>query len=96
LTSHPSVTPDDLRSDPELAILDTLGHTIELAVYALVAIYPELTDSERPDWRRENFPARNEAAHLIACGQKLETAIGRYRTAILDAREEQVNQDLPF
>jgi hypothetical protein len=27
------VTPSDLRSDPELAILDELDHTLELAVY---------------------------------------------------------------
>ncbi len=96
MTTHPSVTPNDLRSDPELAILDALGHTIKLAVYALVAIYPELTDSERPDGQSEDTAAGNEATHLIAYGQKLETAICRYRTAILDAREAQVNQDLPF
>ncbi len=96
MTSHPTVTPNDLRSDPELAILDTLDHTLELAVYALVAIYPELTDSEQPSWRRDHSAAGDAAVHLIAYGQKLETAIGRYRTAILDAREAQVNQDLPF
>ena len=96
MTSHPPVTPNELRTDPELAILDALGHTLELAVYALVAIYPELTDSERPYWHSEDSAAGKEAAHLIACGERLETAICRYRTTILDAREEQVNQNLPF
>ena len=96
MTSHPPVTPNELRTDPELAILDALGHTLELAVYALVAIYPELTDSDRPSWRRENSAAGDAAARLIAGGQNLERAIFRYRTAILEAREAKVNQDLPF
>lgn len=96
MTSHTPVSPNELRSDPELAILDALKATLKLAVYALVAIYPELTDAELPSWRSEDSAAGNEAARLIAAGQKLETAIRRYRTAILDAREAQVNQDLPF
>ena len=96
MTSYPAVTPNDLRSDPALAIIDALDHTIGLAIYALVAIYPELTDSEMPDWRRENSAAGDAAANIIAYSQKLETAIGCYRTAIRDARQAQMNQDLPF
>jgi hypothetical protein len=96
LTSRPSVTPNDLRSDPELAILDALDHTLRLAVYALVASYPEITESEIPVWRRDDSTAGRAAGHLIACSQKLESALGDYRDAILRAREAKVNEELPF
>ncbi len=96
MTSHPPVTANDLRSDPELAILYALGHTIELAIYALVASYPLLTDSERPDWRPEDSAAGRAARHIIASSQELECAILGYRTAILSARHAEANQDLPF
>ncbi len=96
MTSHPPVTPNDLIRDPELAILAALDHMLELAVYALVAIYPELTDSERPSWRRDDSAAGLAASHLIACSQELECAVCGYRTAILRARESEANEDLPF
>ncbi len=96
MTSQPPITPNDLRRDPELAILDTLDHTLKLAVYALVAIYPELTDSERPFWRREVSATGHAARYLIACSEELELAICGYRTAILWVREAEANEDLPF
>ncbi len=96
MTSQPSVTPNDLRSDPELAILDALHYTLGLAVYALVAIYPELTDSEKPSWQRDDSMAGDAAAHLIACGQQLEWAVSGYREAILRAKEAETDEDLPF
>ncbi len=96
MTSHPPVTPNDLRRDPELAILDALDQTRKLAVYALVAIYPELIDSERPFWRHEDSVLGDAASHLIACSEELELAVCGYRTAILRAREAEANEDLPF
>jgi hypothetical protein len=96
LTSHPPVTPNDLRGDPELAILAALDHTLKLAVYALVAVYPELTDSERPFWLLEGSATGHAASQLLACGEELELAIRGYRTAILRAREAEANEDLPF
>lgn len=96
MTSHLPVTPNDLRCDPELAILDALDHTLELTIYALVAIYPELTDSERPAWRRDDDAPGRAASHLIACSQELEHAISSYRTAILRTKEVEANEDLPF
>ena len=96
MTKKAIVTPDDLRSDPELAILDVLDHTIGLAVYALVAIYPELTDSEIPAWRQDHSTTGLAARHLIACTQELESALGDYRDAILRDREAEENEELPF
>ena len=96
MTKKAIVTPDDLRSDPELAIFDVLDHTIGLAVYALVAIYPELTDSEIPAWRQDHSTASLAARHLIACTQGLRVALGNYRDAILRDREAEVNEELPF
>ncbi len=96
MTSHPPVTPNDLRREPELAILDALDHTLRLAVYALVAIYPELSDSERPFWRRQDSATGHAASHLIACSNELELAVCRYRTAIRRAREAEANEDFPF
>ncbi len=99
MTSHPSnspVTPNDLRSDPELAILDALDHTLGLAVYALVAIYPELTDSEIPAWRQDPSTTGLAARHLIASTQELQSAVGDYRDAIQRARKAEANEQLPF
>ena len=96
MTSHPPVTPNDLRGDPELAILAALDHTLKLAVYALVAVYPELTDPERPFCLREGAATGDAASQLLACGEELELAIRGYRTAILRAREAEANEDLPF
>ena len=96
MTSQPSVTPNDLRSDPELAILGALDHTIGLAVYALVAIYPELTDAEIPAWRQDHSTTGLAARHLITCTQELQSAVGHYRDAIRRAREAEVNEELPF
>ncbi len=90
------MTPDDLRSDPELAILDALDYTLGLAIYALVAIYPELTDAEIPTWRRDDTPAGHAARHLITSSEQVHRAICRYRTAVLQTREADANQDLPF
>jgi len=96
LTSHPPPTPDDLRRDPELAILAALDHTLKLAVYALVAIYPDLTDADRPLWRREDAAIDRAANHLVACTEPLEQAIGEFRTAILRVREAEANEEISF
>ena len=90
------ITPNDLRSDPELAILDALNHTLGLAVYALVATYPELTDSEIPAWMQDDSTAGPAARHLIACSQELQSALGDYRNAILRLQEAEENEELPF
>ncbi len=90
------MTPDELRSDPELAILDALDYTLGLAIYALVAIYPELTDAEIPPWRRVDTKAGHAASHLIDCSEEVHRAVGRYRAAVLQARKADENQDLPF
>lgn len=96
MTSHSAVTPNDLRTDPELAILDALDHTLKLAVYALVAVYPDLTDLEIPSWRRDDTEPSRTASHLIDCCQELEAAIAGYRTAIRHTGKAEANQDLPF
>ena len=95
-TKQPIVTPNDLRSDPELAILGALDHTLGLAVYARVAIYPKLTDSEIHAWRQDHFTTGPAARHLIACAQELESAVSHYRDAILCDREAEENEELPF
>ena len=96
MTSQPTLTPDHLRRDPELAILAALDHTLKLAVYALVAIYPDLTDSERPLWRREVTEIDHAANHLVVCTEPLRHAIGEFQTAIRQAREAEANEEFPF
>ena len=90
------MTPDELRSDPELAILDALDYTLGLAIYALVAIYPELTDAEIPPWRRADTEAGHAASHLIDCSEEVHRAVCQYRAAVLKNRKADANQDLPF
>jgi len=89
-------SPTLLRDDPELAILAALDHTLRLAIDALVAIYPELTDPEPPPWRCETTPEGLAADHLIARGHALQQAIAAYRAVLLDAREAQLHRELPF
>ncbi len=96
MTSHPPPTPDALRRDPELAILAALDHTLQLAVYALVAIYPDLTDSERPLWRCEDAEIDRAANHLVACTEPLRHAIDEFRTALTRARETEASEEFPF
>ncbi len=96
MTPHPPPTPDALRRDPELAILAALDHTLQLAVYALVAIYPDLTDSDRPLWRREDTAIDRAANHLVAATEPLTHAISEFRTVILRAREAEANEEFPF
>ncbi len=96
MTSQPPLTPDHLRRDPELAILAALDHTMGLAVYALVAIYPDLTDSDRPLWRRQDAEIDRAANHLVACTEPLRHAINEFRTAILRARKAEANEEFPF
>jgi len=96
MTSHPPLTPDNLRRDPELAILAALDHTLQLAVYALVAIYPDLTDSDTPLWRPQDAEIDRAANHLVAATQPLRHAIREFRTAILRARKAEANEEFPF
>ena len=96
MISQPPPTPDDLRRDPELAILAALDHTLELAVYALVAIYPDLTDSDRPLWHRQDAEIDHAANHLVACTEPLRHAIGEFQTAIRRARQAEANEEFPF
>jgi len=96
VTSHPPPTPDDLRCDPELAILAALDHTLKLAVYALVAIYPELTDPERPFWLREDSSVDRAAHHIVDRSEELKLAIFEYQDAIRRTQEAQANEEFPF
>ncbi len=96
MTSHLPPTPDDLRRDPELAIFDVLDHTLKLAVYALVAIYPQLTDPERPFWLHEDSGTGRAAKLVVGCSEELIKVVCDYRTAILRDREEEINEALPF
>jgi len=96
LRAHPSPTPQDLLDAPELAILAALDHTLDLAVYALVSIYPELTDPERPLWRRDASAAGHAAGIVIARTTGLKRAISEYRTALALPRETEPTEDIPF
>ena len=96
MRSPASPTPTDLRHDPELAILDALDHTLHLAVAALVAIHPELTDAEQPLWRVEASASGDAANTLVVRSEALAQAISEYRAALLRAREAEPIDALPF
>jgi hypothetical protein len=96
MSATSSPTPTDLRHDPELAIVAALDHTLRLAVAALVAIYPELSDSQRPLWRVEASASGEAASALVARSEALGQAISAYRAALLRARETELTDELPF
>jgi len=91
-------TPADLALAPELAILAALDDILDLAVYALVSVYPELADPERPYWLRESTPAAHAAELLVARTSGLKLALTEYRKAVALRREDETPHDLdvPF
>ena len=89
MPSHPPwPTPPDLALSPELAILTLLDVTLDLAVYALLARYPELADPERPYWIDTPSAARDRAVTITTRAHSLRDAIARYRRILPPAEDD--------
>lgn len=95
MTAHRSrrrlPTRDELISAPELAILASIEATIDLAIVALVAAQPELSQSDDGHDAVTTAAARS-ADTVIMTAQALAAAIADYRLSL----RRHDRDDLPF
>ena len=88
MRSDPWPTPPDLAESPELAVLALLDAALELAVSALLALYPEIADPERPYWIDAPSAARDRAATITSRAYSLRDALARYRQILPPATDD--------
>lgn len=88
MRSAPWPTPPELAENPELAVLALLDAALDLAVSALLALYPELADPERPYWIRRPSPDLDRAATLTRRAHALQDAIAAYRRTLPPATDD--------
>jgi hypothetical protein len=88
-TRRPTVV--DLYASPELGVLAVLESAVDVALLALVAAHPE-DEADAEDVPLERRAARN----LVSAAGDLETALHRYRLALVRARERDRDEQLPF
>lgn len=77
---HRAITPSDLADRPELAVLQILDSTLEIAKLAIIAAHPELVDAD-PAAAPNSLEAL-AADHVIIAADALQRHIASYRTAI--------------
>ncbi len=89
-------TPPEIEQAPEIALLSVLQRTLDVTVYALLAIHPYLTADE-PCYRHLDLPEINAADAVLAHAHRLRDALDRYRRAIAElyARSTRDEADPP-
>jgi hypothetical protein len=89
-------TPPEIADVPELAILAALEHTLDLALYALLAAHPQLSDPECPDRLRDPSPARAAADRIVTAAHSLARALDAYRRAVTPSPHQAPDRNVPF
>ncbi len=93
-------TPGQIANTPELAMLATLQHGLELTLRAIIAAHPDLDDPDRPYWATEPSRTQHAAQRLLVQISLLQALTQEYVEAIeLDRREEAArvgSRGLPF
>jgi hypothetical protein len=74
----PLPSPLQIEEHPELAILAAIELCLDLAVGALVALYPELADPERPYWCRNYLDPPAQASSDLAAANSLQDTLTHY------------------
>lgn len=72
--------PPEIEHAPEIALLAVLQRTLDVAVYALLASHPCLTDPELSFHLQH--PEVRAADNVLAHAHRLRDALDRYRAAI--------------
>lgn len=85
--------PPEIEHAPEIALLAVLHRTLDVAVYALLAAHPCLTDLE-PPFRLLHLPDVQAADTVLARAHRLRDALDHYRRAIA-ARYAEAASHLP-
>jgi hypothetical protein len=88
MRSAPWPTAPELAEHPELAVLALLDAALDLTVSALLALYPELADPERPYWIDAPCAARDRAATLASRAHSLREALAGYRRILPPATDD--------
>jgi hypothetical protein len=93
--SESTLTPGDIAAAPELALIATAEHVLELMTLALIAAHPDLV-GDPPLWRPRDRHALL-AKQLILARTRLDLAAARYRKATLTlVRNPRIDDDFPF
>jgi hypothetical protein len=85
--------PEDVVRAPELLVLASLEPALHTLPVALVAAYPELLNELG---RQRDPPLVAAARRLLACADRLERSVSRYRADLENARRDHSCDDLPF
>lgn len=94
--ARPALGLEDLIAAPELAALELLDHALHLAVLAVVAQYPHLLGDESGHVRHHGDSLAAMAERLLNATAALRPVLERYRVAVVDARHDANDDDLPF
>jgi hypothetical protein len=78
-------TPEEIAHAPELAILATIEHALDVAIVTLVAMQPELRPSH-DGYDAVISDAADRADTVIVDAQTLLRAIVAYREAVIPGR----------
>jgi hypothetical protein len=84
-----TVTYDELLGSPELAVLDVLERTLDVAVLVLAAAYPEMHDIDHV-----TVPQALAALDVVDAARALVVLVHRYRCELVLTPGDSV--DLPF
>lgn len=77
---HPPLTQYDLADHPELAALQILDCALEMAKFAIIAVHPELTDSD-PAAVASDIEVL-AAEHVLIGADTLQRLVESYRAAV--------------
>jgi hypothetical protein len=89
-------TPPQIADVPELAILAALDDLLDLTLRALLAVHPQLGDSDGPDRLRDPSPAHAAAHRIVTAAKPLARALDAYRRAVTPPRRQHPDPDIPF
>ena len=84
-----TVTYDEVLGSPELAVLDVLERTLDVAVLLLAAAYPEMHDIDRV-----TAPEALAALDVVDSARALAVLVDRYRHELAIAPTD--SAELPF
>ena len=95
--SHDIPTPPELATNPELAAVALLLHTLEITIRSLIAAHPVITNPERPHWVTVS-PSAVAAEKLIEHLSRVARSARKYAEVVASetAAAEQAGQGNSF
>lgn len=85
--------PPDLERNPELALLNSLHHTVDATLAMFTVLHPEIYfDDERPYWLPPRPASSARALALVEALAAVDTAIGQYVKQLSKERDAEATQ----